>query len=149
MKAVLIFSGGLDSTTLLYRMLDMGYEVEALTFNYAQRHKKEIECAEAIAERLNVAHKIVDLSSLAELLGKSAGTSEKLITFVKDRPGHDRRYAINCDKLKKELGWKQSVNFEQGLDLTVRWYLDNEEWIRNVQSGEYKKWMEKNYGGRN
>jgi dTDP-glucose 4,6-dehydratase len=82
------------------------------------------------------------------LLGRSAGTSEKLITFVKDRPGHDRRYAINCDKLKKELGWKQSVNFEQGLDLTVKWYLDNEEWIKNVQTGEYKNWIEKNYGGR-
>ncbi len=72
MKAVLILSGGLDSTTLLYRMLEMGYEVEALTFNYAQRHKKEIECAAAIAEKLNIAHKIVDLSSLAGLLGKSA-----------------------------------------------------------------------------
>ena len=82
------------------------------------------------------------------LLGRPAGTSEKLITFVKDRPGHDRRYAINCDKLKNELGWKQSVNFEQGLDLTVRWYLENGEWIRNVQTGEYKTWIEKNYGAR-
>ena len=72
MKAVLIFSGGLDSTTLLYRMLDMGYEVEALTFNYAQRHKKEIDCASAIARGLEIAHEIVDLSSLAGLLGSSA-----------------------------------------------------------------------------
>ena len=72
MKAILIFSGGLDSTTLLYRMLEEGYEVEALTFNYAQRHKKEIECASAIARRLEIAHEIVDLSSLAGLLGSSA-----------------------------------------------------------------------------
>jgi len=72
MKAVLIFSGGLDSTTLFYRMLDMGYEVEALTFNYAQRHKKEIECAAAIAKKLDIDHRVVDLSSLAGLLGKSA-----------------------------------------------------------------------------
>ncbi|MGB7571903.1 MAG: 7-cyano-7-deazaguanine synthase QueC [Methanothrix sp.] len=72
MIAVVIFSGGLDSTTLLYRMLDMGYEVEALTFNYAQRHKKEIECASAIARELEIAHEIVDLSSLAGLLGSSA-----------------------------------------------------------------------------
>ena len=72
MKAVLILSGGLDSTTLLYRMLDMDYEVEALTFNYAQRHKKEIECASAIAKKLDVAHEVFDLSSLAGLLGKSA-----------------------------------------------------------------------------
>ena len=72
MKAVLIFSGGLDSTTLLYRMLEQGYEVGALTFNYAQRHKKEIECAAAIAANLSVPHHVVDLSSLACLLGKSA-----------------------------------------------------------------------------
>lgn len=83
-----------------------------------------------------------------DISGKSAGYYEKLITFVKDRPGHDRRYAINCDKLKNELGWKQSVDFAEGLDLTVKWYLDNDEWIRNVQTGEYRKWIEKNYGDR-
>lgn len=72
MKGVLILSGGVDSTTLLYKMIDMGYEVEALTFNYAQRHKKEIDCAAALAERLSVPHRIVDLRSLASLLGSSA-----------------------------------------------------------------------------
>jgi len=72
MKAVLILSGGVDSTTLLYKMLYDGIDVEALTFNYAQRHKKEIGCAAAIAGRLNVPHRIVDLSSLAGLLGDSA-----------------------------------------------------------------------------
>lgn len=78
MKAVLIFSGGLDSTTLLYKMQADGYEVDALTFNYAQRHKKEIDCAKIIASRLNVAHHIIDLSSLAAFLGDSAllGKSE-------------------------------------------------------------------------
>jgi len=70
---------------------------------------------------------------------------KKLITYVKDRPGHDRRYAINCDKLKNELGWKQSVTFAQGLQKTVRWYLDNRLWIENIKSGEYLKWMELNY----
>jgi 7-cyano-7-deazaguanine synthase len=72
MKGVLILSGGVDSTTLLYKMIDMGYEVEALTFNYAQRHKKEIDCAAALAGRLFVPHRIVDLRSLASLLGSSA-----------------------------------------------------------------------------
>jgi len=72
MRGVLILSGGVDSTTLLYKMLSDGFEVTALTFNYAQRHKKEIECARAIAERLHIRHKIVDLSSLASLLGDSA-----------------------------------------------------------------------------
>jgi len=69
----------------------------------------------------------------------------KLITFVKDRPGHDRRYAINCDKIKRELGWRQSVKFEEGLRSTVRWYLDNGGWVERVKTGEYKKWVEKNY----
>lgn len=72
MRGVLILSGGVDSTTLLYKMLSDGYEVEALTFNYAQRHKKEIDCAKVIAEMLHVNHRTVDLSSLATLLGGSA-----------------------------------------------------------------------------
>ncbi|MGL4369444.1 MAG: dTDP-glucose 4,6-dehydratase [Spirochaetota bacterium] len=80
--------------------------------------------------------------------GKEPGYYEKLITFVKDRPGHDRRYAINCDKLKSELGWTQSVDFDKGLELTVKWYCENSGWIKGIQSGEYRKWMEKNYGDR-
>lgn len=71
-----------------------------------------------------------------------------LITFVKDRPGHDRRYSINCDKIKHELGWKQSVSFDEGLLKTVQWYLDNQEWVRNVKSGVYKEWLEINYDAR-
>ncbi|MBN2351721.1 MAG: dTDP-glucose 4,6-dehydratase [Spirochaetales bacterium] len=70
---------------------------------------------------------------------------KKLIAFVKDRPGHDRRYAVNCDKIKRELGWKQSVRFEEGLRSTVQWYLDNSGWVERVKTGEYKKWMEENY----
>ncbi|MCP4157388.1 MAG: dTDP-glucose 4,6-dehydratase [bacterium] len=71
-----------------------------------------------------------------------------LITYVKDRAGHDRRYAINCDKIKSELGWKPSVTFEVGLRSTIQWYLDNPRWIENIRSGEYKKWIEKNYNKR-
>jgi dTDP-glucose 4,6-dehydratase len=77
--------------------------------------------------------------------GKDTDYYKKLITFVKDRPGHDQRYAINCDKLKSELGWKQSLQFKEGLRHTVRWYLDNREWVDNIKSGEYLKWMEINY----
>jgi dTDP-glucose 4,6-dehydratase len=87
-------------------------------------------------------------SKMEKMMGKPEGYYKKLITFVKDRPGHDRRYAINCDKIKKELGWKQSVDFSQGLELTVKWYLDNQKWIDGIKSGEYLKWIEKNYGGR-
>lgn len=73
---------------------------------------------------------------------------KKLIKFVKDRPGHDRRYAINCDKIKNELGWKPSVDFETGLSLTVDWYLNNIDWLNKVRTGEYLKWIETNYGYR-
>lgn len=68
-----------------------------------------------------------------------------LITFVKDRPGHDRRYAIDFSKLRRELGWRPSVNFAEGLRRTVAWYLANPEWVRNVKTGEYRKWLQKNY----
>lgn len=71
-----------------------------------------------------------------------------LITFVSDRPGHDRRYAVNCDKIKNELAWEPSVTFDDGLQKTVQWYLDNRPWIENIRSGEYKNWIEKNYGKR-
>lgn len=75
-------------------------------------------------------------------------TYKALITYVKDRPGHDRRYAIDCSKLKTQLGWKQTVTFEQGLRETVKWYLDNQEWAKQILSGEYREWMNKNYDGR-
>ena len=78
-------------------------------------------------------------------LGREAGESEKLITYVKDRPGHDLRYAIDASKINKELGWKPSVTFEEGLNQTIDWFLANEEWLRNVTSGEYSKYYEKQY----
>ena len=80
--------------------------------------------------------------------GKDLNYYKKLITFIHDRPGHDRRYAINCDKIKKVLGWKQSVDFDKGLDLTIDWYLKNIEWVQSIKSGEYKKWIENNYSNR-
>ncbi|NBW27572.1 MAG: dTDP-glucose 4,6-dehydratase [Flavobacteriaceae bacterium] len=78
-------------------------------------------------------------------LGREPGTSEQLITYVKDRPGHDLRYAIDASKINKELGWKPSVTFEQGLELTVNWYLNNELWLKNVTSGEYANYYKKQY----
>ncbi len=78
-------------------------------------------------------------------LGRNEGTSEKLITFVKDRAGHDLRYAIDSSKFRKELNWKPSVTFEQGLEITVAWYLKNEEWINRITSGEYEAYYEKQY----
>lgn len=71
-----------------------------------------------------------------------------LITFVVDRPGHDRRYAIDCGKIKRELGWKQAYDFDRGIRSTLAWYLDNAEWVRHIRSGEYSSWIETNYTSR-
>ena len=78
-------------------------------------------------------------------LGREEGTSLQLISYVKDRPGHDLRYAIDASKINKELGWKPSVTFEQGLEKTIDWYLSNEDWLKSVTSGNYQKYYEKQY----
>jgi len=80
-----------------------------------------------------------------EKLGREKGESEKLITFVKDRPGHDLRYAIDASKINKELGWKPSVTFEEGLSKTIDWYLENKEWLEHVTSGDYLEYYDKQY----
>lgn len=81
-------------------------------------------------------------------LGRSAGTSEQLITFVKDRAGHDMRYAIDSTKLQNELGWKPSLQFEEGLEKTVDWYLTNEDWLNHVTSGAYQNYYKEQYAER-
>lgn len=78
-------------------------------------------------------------------LGRLKGTSEKLITYVKDRPGHDLRYAIDATKIKTELGWEPSLKFEEGLKKTIDWYLNNESWLKNVTSGAYQQYYQKQY----
>jgi dTDP-glucose 4,6-dehydratase len=92
------------------------------------------------------------LKKLIDIVSRKAGLDSakvlSTITYVKDRPGHDRRYAIDCSKLKRELGWKQSVTFDEGLERTVDWYLANTKWVESVQSGDYRKWIDNNYGKR-
>lgn len=78
-------------------------------------------------------------------IGRSLGSSEKLIFYVKDRPGYDLRYAIDASKINKELGWKPSVTFEEGLSKTIDWYLNNEVWLKNVTSGAYQKYYSGQY----
>ena len=80
-----------------------------------------------------------------EKLGRSEGDSASLITFVKDRAGHDLRYAIDASKIMNELGWKPSLQFEEGLDKTVDWYLENESWLNNITSGDYQKYYIEHY----
>lgn len=83
-----------------------------------------------------------------EKLNRSPGTSEKLITYVKDRPGHDRRYAIDASKISQQLGWKPSVTFEQGLSETIDWFLNNSSWLNNVTSGAYQNYYQSMYTNR-
>jgi dTDP-glucose 4,6-dehydratase len=88
------------------------------------------------------------ISSNPTLPSNKLNHYKDLITFVKDRPGHDHRYAINCDKIKNNLNWKPSVTFPSGLTKTIQWYLDNPQWINNIRTGQYKSWLQKNYDSR-
>ncbi len=82
---------------------------------------------------------------VADELGRNSADTRSLIQFVKDRPGHDNRYAIDCSRIKNELGWNQTVDFQEGLRRTVRWYLENADWIDSVRTGAYREWIETNY----
>lgn len=95
---------------------------------------------------INLIHLLCKI--MDEKLGRALGTSAKLITFVTDRAGHDLRYAIDSSKLQKDLDWKPSLQFEEGLEKTVEWYLENEEWLQNVTSGNYQSYYEDQYGKR-
>ena len=88
------------------------------------------------------------LKVMDKKLGRVNGSSEELITFVTDRAGHDLRYAIDSQKLQNELGWKPSLQFEEGIEITVDWYINNQEWLDNVTSGKYQKYYDKMYGNR-
>jgi len=90
----------------------------------------------------------VIIKTVDRLLGNPEGYSDKLITFVKDRLGHDMRYAIDSRKLQRELGWEPSLQFEEGIEKTVRWYLDNQEWMDNITSGDYERYYEEMYKNR-
>ena len=92
---------------------------------------------------LEIVKTICDL--VDEMAPRTAGSRRDLITFVKDRPGHDRRYAMDASKIERELGWKPKATFESGIRKTVRWYLENEEWVRNVTSGSYRQWVATHY----
>lgn len=97
-------------------------------------------------ENLKLLNTVIELT--AKELNKDSEEIKKTITFVKDRPGHDRRYAIDCTKIKTQLGWERKMTFEQGLLQTIKWYLNNNEWVSRILSGEYKNWIEKNYNKR-
>ena len=97
-------------------------------------------------KNIDIIHVII--KTVDRLLGNPEGQSERLITYVTDRAGHDLRYAIDSTKLQRELGWEPSLQFEEGIEKTVRWYLDHQEWMDNITSGEYEKYYEEMYRGR-
>jgi dTDP-glucose 4,6-dehydratase len=124
-----------DHCAAIRRVLDGG--VAGQTYNIGGWNEKT---------NLEVVHTLCDI--LDRLAPKKQGSYRDQITYVKDRPGHDRRYAIDARKVERELGWKPAETFGSGIEKTVNWYLEHQEWVRGVQSGDYLKWVEQNYGGR-
>jgi dTDP-glucose 4,6-dehydratase len=123
-----------DHARALYTVVTQGKPGE--TYNIGGHNEKQ---------NLDVVHTICDL--LDEIVPKE-GSYRDQITYVADRPGHDRRYAIDAHKIGVELGWKPEETFESGIRKTVEWYLSNQDWVNNVKSGAYKTWIEQNYGER-
>ncbi len=125
-----------DHCEAIYEVLTRGRIGE--TYNIGGRSERN---------NLTIVHSICEILDAVQPRNDGKSYKEQ-ITFVKDRPGHDLRYAINCSKIEKELGWVPRHTFEEGLKETVMWYLSNDEWVRQVQSGEYRQWIETNYAER-
>lgn len=124
-----------DHAKALYLLLRKGHKGE--TYNIG---------GEAEWRNIDLVYEIIRL--IAEIQNVQVKELESLVAFVKDRPGHDLRYAIDCSKIKKDLGWKPVRSFSEGLKQTIAWYIQNQEWVKNVQSGAYRQWMELNYASR-
>jgi dTDP-glucose 4,6-dehydratase len=135
-----------DHCEAIWKILERGRIGE--TYNIGgECEKQNIEVVNTICDMLDKLYPIKD-NRLIQNLKLTIKSYSELITFVSDRMGHDRRYAINCDKIKKELGWKQQYSFEDGLKSTIQWYLKNTDWTNNIRSGEYSRWIDKNYSSR-
>ena len=139
-----VYGKGLNVRDWLY----VGDHVQAIDLIYHQGQNGETYNVGGHNEKQNIEIVKILCRLVDRKLGRSEGESESLITYVQDRAGHDLRYAIDSHKLATTLGWQPSVTFEQGIALTVDWYLSNEEWLRNVTSGDYLKYYEKQYGDR-
>jgi dTDP-glucose 4,6-dehydratase len=121
-----------DHCSAIRRVLEAGHVGE--TYNIGGWNEKT---------NLDVVHTLCDI--LDQQKPKATGSYRDQITFVTDRPGHDQRYAIDATKIERELGWKPAETFETGIQKTVAWYLSHQDWVENVTSGDYKKWVNKNY----
>jgi dTDP-glucose 4,6-dehydratase len=134
-----------DHCNAVWKILKKGTAGE--TYNIGgECEKTNIEVVRDICAVLDELAPVAENRRLKGLNGISR--YQDLITFVADRPGHDRRYAINCDKLKRELGWKQHYDFPAGIRSTISWYLQNAVWVESVRSGDYQTWIDRNYAER-
>jgi len=132
-----------DHCDAIWLILKKGEKGE--TYNIGgECEKKNIDVVKIICEILEDLYPVKNNPHLKKL-AQNINRYSDLITFVADRPGHDRRYAINCNKIKNELGWQQKHSFDEGLRHTIAWYLKNHEWVEQVRSGEYSTWIERNY----
>jgi dTDP-glucose 4,6-dehydratase len=132
-----------DHCEAIWLILSKGRPGE--TYNIGgECEKMNIEVVKTICEMLEEVHPLENNKEIQNSKLKIQHYQD-LITFVLDRPGHDRRYAINCDKIKNELGWKQRHDFDDGLKDTITWYLNHSGWVNGIRSGEYTKWIDKNY----
>jgi len=143
-KALPVYGDGLYTRDWLY-VIDHARAIDLL---FHQGKRADTYNIGGFNEWTNIELVKLLCTQMDEKLGRAKGESEQLITYVKDRPGHDRRYAIDATKLNKELGWTPSVTFEQGLAATIDWYLSNGPWLENVTSGSYQQYYNEMYSNR-
>ncbi len=135
-----------DHCSAVWQILAQGRAGETYTIG-GESERQNIEVVRAICDILEGLYPLSENPAFQKRQ-PAIGKYRDLISFVPDRPGHDRRYAINCEKIKRELGWTQKYSFDTGLRQTIGWYLANRDWVDAVRSGDYAKWIEKNYTGR-
>jgi dTDP-glucose 4,6-dehydratase len=143
-KPLPIYGDGLNVRDWLY----VGDHCAAISLVLAKGKPGEVYNVGGESEKTNI-EVVQSICTVMDELHHAGAPHASLITYVKDRPGHDRRYAVNCRKLKQELEWKQSETFATGIRKTIQWYLDHPEWIQEVTSGAYRNWIDTNYGDRN
>ena len=143
-KPLPVYGDGLNVRDWLY----VGDHCEAIRRVLERGQPGETYNVGGSAERTNLQVVQILCNVLDRLAPRAAGPHAGLVTFVTDRPGHDRRYAMDTTRISSELGWSARETFETGLERTVRWYLDHLDWVRGVRSGEYQRWIEKNYAAR-
>jgi dTDP-glucose 4,6-dehydratase len=139
-KPLPVYGDGLNVRDWLY----VGDHCEAIRVVLAKGRLGETYNIGGCNEKTNL-EVINTICAILDELSPASITHSSLITFVKDRPGHDRRYAIDADKIMREFGWQPKESFETGIRKTVQWYLDNMGWVENVVSGEYQKWVDMQY----